>query len=317
MTSRISIFLIATLIVSFALPADAGGLRERLKARRQASSSQGDEDGGKPGAKVNPADLPAGTKIYKDIPYGKDPLQTFDVYTSANAQDAPIIMMVHGGGWKRGDKGGGGMVTAKVNYWQPKGFIYISMNYRLFPEVDIPTQAADVATAIALVQQKASTWGGDGSRLIMMGHSAGAHLVSYLSSDPALAEKYGAEPWSGTVSLDSAMLDAVEQMGNAQYKFLNQKIYVPVLGDDPEYWKLVSPYHHLSKDSIPLFIVCSNTRKDSCPQAYAYAKKAKSLGGQSAVHEEHMSHGQILANLGKPGSYTQSVDAFIQAAIRN
>ncbi len=200
------------------------------------------------------------------------------------------------------------MVTEKFKYWQPKGYIFVSINYRLHPAVDLPTEANDVATALALVQQKAASWGGNPDKIIMMGHSAGAHLVSYLSANPALAEKAGAKPWSGTVSLDSAMLNAVEQMTDKPYKILSTKIYDEVLGTDQDYWKLVSPYHQLTSDSIPIYIVCSSKRKDACPQGYAFAKKAESLGGKASVLEQNLSHGEILGNLGKPGAYTDSVD---------
>lgn len=318
----LSLALILTLSGQSVARAEGGlleKLRERREARKEGSASAGDmsqrserkERGSKRGGKVDPATLPAGTKIIKDLAYGTDALQKMDVYAPAAAKDAPIIIMVHGGGWKRGDKGGEHMVTEKVKYWQPKGFIYVSINYRLHPAVDLPTEANDVATALALVQKKAASWGGNPDQIIMMGHSAGAHLVSYLSANPALAEKAGAKPWSGTVSLDSAMLNAVEQMTDKPYKILSTKIYDEVLGTDQDYWKLVSPYHQLTSDSIPIYIVCSSKRKDACPQGYAFAKKAESLGGSASVLEQNLSHGEILGNLGKPGSYTDSVDQVI------
>ena len=309
----------AILMLSFALPAEAG-LLEKLRERRAAKQQgQTNEDGStsKRGGKVDPAQLPPGTEIIKDMSYGSDSLQKMDVYLPASPRNAPIMIMVHGGGWKRGDKGGTHMVTEKLNYWQPKGFIFVSINYRLHPTVDLPTMAKDVSTALALVQKKAPSWGGDPSRIIMMGHSAGAHLVAYISADPTIASRAGARPWSGTVVLDSAMLNAVEQMTNKPYKILSKKIYDEVLGTNPKYWEEVSPFHQLNSSNIPTYIVCSSTRKDACPQGYEFAKKAKSLGGQSAVLEQKMSHGEILGNLGKPGSYTQSVDTFIQGVLRN
>lgn len=318
------LFLVTILTLSGQSVAQAEGgllekLRERREARKEGVATSGEsakrserrQEGSKRARKVDPAELPPGTKIIKDLAYGKHALQKMDVYAPADAKDAPIIIMVHGGGWKRGDKGGEHMVTEKVKYWQPKGFIYASVNYRLHPEVDLLEEAADVAAALAFIQAHASLWGGDPERIIMMGHSAGAHLVAYLSADPQFAKKEGARPWQGTIVLDSAMMNAVEQMTNKPYKILSKKIYDEVLGADQEYWKTVSPYHQLVAEAVPTYIVCSSKRKDACPQAHEFSRKAKSLGANSEVLEEPLTHGEVLGNLGKLGAYTDTVDKMI------
>lgn len=304
---------------------ERGRILQKLMERRQAGESGDDiasgfsrggrrgqqQDGESPGRKVTAADLPPGTRIIKDVPYGADKLQTFDVYAPPEARNAPILVMVHGGGWQHGDKGGVHMVADKVKYWQPKGYIYISVNYRLYPQAQITDEADDVAAALALIQKQAKTWGGDSSRIVMMGHSAGAHLVALLSANPALAFRKGVRPWAGTVVLDSAMLNAVEQMTNNPYPRLSKRIYEGPLGTDRNYWEEVSPYHQLVADAVPMLIVCSSKRKDSCPQAHQFSEKAKKLGVLASVNEESLSHGEILGNTGKHGLYTEKIDAAI------
>ena len=92
--------------------------------------------------------------------------------------------MLDGGGWRVGVKANPGVVKNKVAHYVPAGYLVVSINYRLSPEVDPLAQAHDVAAALSFVQSAASAWGGDPSRIVLMGHSAGAHLVSLVTADP-------------------------------------------------------------------------------------------------------------------------------------
>lgn len=127
-------------------------------------------------AQQRSAPLPAGVQRIADVPYGPDPAQRMDVYVpagttaGASALRAPVIFMVHGGGWRIGDKAMGRVVQEKVNRWVPKGFILISANYRMLPAAPVSAQARDVQAALVAAQQRASTWGGDSGRFILMGH---------------------------------------------------------------------------------------------------------------------------------------------------
>lgn len=80
--------------------------------------------------------LPAGGKQFTDVAYGSDPLQKLDVYVPANVVRAPVIFMVHGGGWVEGDKANHNVVFNKVPYFLGKGFVLVSTNYRLSPAVN-------------------------------------------------------------------------------------------------------------------------------------------------------------------------------------
>uniref|UniRef100_UPI0039B64623 alpha/beta hydrolase n=1 Tax=Vibrio vulnificus TaxID=672 RepID=UPI0039B64623 len=91
------------------------------------------------------AGLPAGSRVLRDQPYGPDPAQRMDVFIPPGARSAPVILMVHGGGWRRGDKAHGRVVDNKVAHWLPAGAIVVSVNYRMLPEADVPTQRDDVA----------------------------------------------------------------------------------------------------------------------------------------------------------------------------
>lgn len=258
--------------------------------------------------------VPEGVSRIADIAYGQDPRQRMDVYlpgkaaNAANAAKVPVIVMVHGGAWMVGNKAMPKVVDNKVAHWvKRKGWILISVGYRLSPQVDPLVQARDVATALAKAQSMAASWGGDSSRFFLMGHSAGAHLVALLSASPALAREAGAQPWLGTVALDSAALDLERTM-----KARHMRFYDRVFGADPAYWRSVSPSQVLAPDAAPVLLVCSTQRGDGpCPQARDFAARATARGLRAGVLEQNLTHEQINALLGLPGAYTNAVDGFM------
>jgi arylformamidase len=282
------------LLAALTCHAHAGPLRERLEARRAARPADS-------------AQLPAGVKLVRDVAYGSDRAQRFDVYIPRDAAGAPVIFMVHGGGWKHGDKAMERVVENKVAYWSARGFILVSADYRMLPEADVLTQARDVASALAAAQAKAAGWGGDPARFILMGHSAGAHLVALLSSSPQLR---GPLRWLGTVALDSAAFD-IEQIMQGRH----MRLYDEPFGKDPAYWRAVSPYAQLTQAGVPMLAVCSSRRDDSCAQARRYAARAGALGMRVQVLAQDLSHMEINETLGQQGAYTQAVDQFMRALL--
>ena len=260
-------------------------------------------------AESGPFELPPGARVEKDLAYGGDPLQRLDVYHPASAQNAPVIFMVHGGGWTRGSKNLWRVVKNKVSHWVGKGYILVSTNYRMVPAADPVTQADDVAKALAYVQSHLKSWNGDPSRIVVMGHSSGAQLVALLTADPSIAAHQGAAPWLATVSLDSAAMN-VEQLMNRRHF----RLYDQVFKNDPAYWRQASPTLRLAgKPVAPMLAVCSSRRADSCPQARAFAAKATQLGGRVTVLPVDLTHPEINAYLGTGGAYTDGVDGFLKS----
>ena len=253
----------------------------------------------------------AGVRKLADLAYGESAKQRIDVYLppagTSPPGGAPILVMVHGGAWMFGDKSSPGVVGAKVDHWVAKGWILVSVNNRLMPEAEPPVQAEDVAHALAFVQKQAPAWGGDASRLVLMGHSAGAHLVALLSASPGLAARSGAGRWAGTVVLDSAALDLSGLMQQRHPRF-----YDRVFGADPEKWRAASPTDRLAADAVPMLLVCSSLRlDDSCGQSARFAARATAAGGVARMHQEALAHNAIDVELGRPGAHTDVVDAFI------
>lgn len=245
----------------------------------------------------------------ESVSYGQSPRQRFDVYVASRSKEAPVILMVHGGGWRRGDKGMSGVVDNKFERWGRRGIVFISANYRLLPEADPYAQAEDIARALAKAQAAAARWGADPKRFVLMGHSAGAHLVALLAASPNLLKKFGAMPPIATVSLDSGTLNVVKTMEGRHFE-----LHDAAFGKDRDFWLKTSPWHALKEKPAPILSVCSTRRADACLQAQDFAARIRSYGGTGEVLRMDLSHGEINQNLGLPGDYTNAVEAFLRRA---
>lgn len=117
----------------------------------------------------------AQAKTFKNISYGNNKL---DIYQPSNAQNAPIMIFVHGGAWKAGSKGS---VGAKASHFTSRGYVFISVGYTLYPRANAEQQALQVAQAVNWVAHNAQALGGNANRIALMGHSAGSHLASLAS----------------------------------------------------------------------------------------------------------------------------------------
>ena len=288
--------------------AQAGLLRERLQERfaeRHAATTENDEF---TDTSVTSNSLPAGVRVMRNLAYGADAKQRLDVYLPTHPlTNAPVIFMVHGGAWRTGDKAMSNVVDNKIARWVPDGIVFISINYRLLPQADPLLQAQDVATALAYAQKNAAQWGADAHQFVLMGHSAGAHLVSLLAADPTLATRQGAQPWLGTVSLDSAAYDIPQIMAVKHYRF-----YDKAFGSDPTYWQAASPLQQLKSQKTAFLAICSTQRPDKpCDQARDFVSQAKSLQISASLQPEPLTHKEINQQLGLNNAYTQRVETFL------
>ena len=252
--------------------------------------------------------VPAGVRVEHNIAYGADANQKFDVYLPEKPDNAPVIFMVHGGAWQFGNKANRYVVENKVARWVPKGFIFISADYRMIPNADPVEQARDIARAVALAQSKAHSWGADSNQFILMGHSAGAHLVALLATGNSLSAGLAIKSWLGIVSLDSGAYDVVQIMEKPHFP-----LYDNAFGSDKNFWISASPFYALTKQTRPILAVCSSRRPDSTTQAHRFAEKAASLGVKVTVLEKDYSHMEINSLLGRDESYTSAVESFMSS----
>jgi arylformamidase len=119
-----------------------------------------------------------------DCAYGYDPRQVVDLYTpTGGVTPAPVLLWVHGGGFVRGEKASADHpFNAHVGRWAARnGMLGAVMNYRLAPEHTWPAGGEDVGAAVDWLRAHAAAFGGDPTRIIVAGTSAGAvHVATYL-----------------------------------------------------------------------------------------------------------------------------------------
>lgn len=209
--------------------------------------------------------------------YGAAPLQKLDFYAAEGGKPAPLIIFVHGGGWRRGDKGNAGS-AAKIEHFTGEGYAVASLNYRLVPDARVEDQAQDVADGIAWLVHNATKLGIDSSRIVLMGHSAGAHLSALVGTDPRYLKTagIGMDRLAGVVLLDGAAYDVPAQMATGPG--IMQRVYGDAFGTDPARQRALSPTLQAAPPNAPSFLILHVDRADGARQSEALAKALQANG---------------------------------------
>lgn len=217
----------------------------------------------------------------QELSFGSDPLQRVDFWRGSQAE-APLVVFVHGGGWKRGDKS---MMkgSAKLTHWQSLGYAVASVNYRLVPSATVEQQAQDVADALARLKREAGQLGFDSKRIVLVGHSAGAHLVALVGTDPTYLRKAGLSyrDIAGIVPLDGAAYDVPAQV-NENPRLMGET-YRQAFGTDPERQRALSPTFHAAVPNAPSFLILHVQRRDGAAQSQGLARALEEAGTQASV----------------------------------
>ena len=272
-------------------------------------------------ARREAGERPAATRTAgpQSLVYGTDPLQVVDFWPAAQA-GAPLVVFVHGGGWKRGDKQ---MMrgSPKPAHWQAQGYAVASVNYRLVPAATVEQQAADVAAAVALLQARAQVLGIDGGRIALVGHSAGAHLVALVGTDPQYLRGAGLalSDVRGVVPLDGAAYDVAQQMVTGPR--IMRKTYAQAFGSDPARQAALSPTVQAAAPNVADFLVLHVEREDGTAQSEALARALRAGGSRAEVQgfagKGLRGHAEINRDLGDPAyPATPVVDAFLARVFR-
>ncbi|HEX8626248.1 MAG TPA: alpha/beta hydrolase [Allosphingosinicella sp.] len=127
----------------------------------------------------------ASTRVAQGIAYGEGPRRTLDVYAPRAAVERPraVIVFLYGGSWNSGRRQGYAFAARAL---AAQGFVVIVPDHRLVPDVRYPDFLADCAAAVRWARAQAKRFGGDGERIVLVGHSAGAYNAAMLALDPGL-----------------------------------------------------------------------------------------------------------------------------------
>lgn len=155
------------------------------------------------------ANRPHGKSAARTIAYGKDALQRLDVWTVPGSDAAPLVMFVHGSGSK--DNASSRWLPAHLTQ---QGYAYASIDYRLVPAVAVEQRAEDVAHAQRALLDRAAEPGIDRRRVVLIGHSAGAHLVALVGTDRRHLKSAGLgfADLRGVIANDGAAYDVPAQL---------------------------------------------------------------------------------------------------------
>jgi acetyl esterase/lipase len=190
-----------------------------------------------------------GVKVTRDVAYGTHPRHVVDVFQPDAARNAPVMIFVHGGAFVRGDKRVSDEVYDNVLYYFARqGIVGLNIEYRLAPESRHPGGARDLADAVAWTEREVGRYGGDPTRIYVMGHSAGGtHVATWAFDRTAIPERSksvaGVIIASGRVRVDvhpdNPNADAVRAY----------------FGADASLYDAHSPVTHANDPNLPVFIV--------------------------------------------------------------
>ncbi|OWZ21488.1 Carbohydrate esterase [Phytophthora megakarya] len=152
----------------------------------------------------------------------------------------PTCVFVHGGSWQRGDKSGG--LNQDIDQaFVRAGCVGVSVNYRLSPAVQHPEHAKDVAAAVTWLHRNIAKFGGDPDNLVLVGHSAGAHLVLQILADPQYLATAGMDKSVDTFVKGAVGISGVYNIVRlANTSFYGSLVTTPPFGERVEQWREAS-----------------------------------------------------------------------------
>lgn len=235
-------------------------------------------------------------KLNSEYKYGLDPAQEVDFYPLLGKPQAPLVVFVHGGGWVIGDKAIG--TRNKPAFYHQLGFAFASVNYRLLSKsssrenqaLSPNDQASDVAAAVGYLRNKAAQLGFDSNNIVLMGHSAGAHLAALVSANPSYLETAGV-PMSavkGVILLDGAGYDVNRQMdaiaNSGRKNRWATRMYESAFGLNPKVRQALSPFTHARQPNVASWLILHVAdREDSRDQSEALGNELNLNGSNATV----------------------------------
>lgn len=146
---------------------------------------------GSPVALVNRLLPRRGYELARSVAYGAGPRQVLDLYRPSGANKAPVVVFFYGGSWQSGARQTYRFLGSAL---ARRGIVAVVPDYRTYPEVTFPAFLEDGAAAVDWVRHNVAGYGGDRGRIVLMGHSAGAHIAAMLAIDGRWLAKVGVDP---------------------------------------------------------------------------------------------------------------------------
>lgn len=283
-----------------------GQLSDKCSAELQQRMQGRQAQNGNPAAQA----ALAKAKVDRTIFYGAHQRQQIDVYRPDGAAEGrTLIVFIHGGAWSFGDHK---TVQSKPKHFTDAGHFFASIGYRVLPDAPVEDQARDIGTALQTLRSQAKAIGFNPDNIVLMGHSAGAHLAALVSTDP----QYAGDAFAGingVILLDGAGYDVPTNMANAAPQGL--QLYKTAFGTDAERQKSLSPVSHVGGADAPNWLALYvDSRAPAKQQAEMLVEGLTRNGANAAAMPiANTDHGRLNRELGTEAGAqaTAAVDAFL------
>ena len=249
------------------------------------------------------AAVSAQVRVVSDLDYVAgseypDKKDRLDVYTPAAATNAPVIVSIHGGGLRQGDKSGHTFVGQR---FAQSGHVTVIVNHRLSPGVTHPAHIEDIAAAVAWTKRNIARYGGDPAKLFVIGHSAGAYLAALLVLDPRYLAAHGLTPRDirGVVPVSGFFY--VDRPGVAPDRPKD------TWGIDANVWKTASPATYVRRDVPPMLLLYADGDDSWRQQQQGEFVTALGHAGQRETEVRMIrgrTHNTIWSEMAKPEDET-------------
>jgi arylformamidase len=247
-----------------------------------------------------------------NVPYldGGHERHLLDIYTPEKPTDKklPVMFWIHGGGWQAGNKDD---VALKPKVLTERGFVFVSTNYRLLPEVTMDVLIRDVAASFGWVQRNIAKYGGDPNRIFVGGHSAGAQLAAIICTDDRYLKEQNVsfDVLRGCVPVDGDTYDIPKIIMTAEHRqaLYGGKMFTfghrQKFGNDPEKHVDFSAVTHVArgKGIPPFLLLYFPGNPDTRAQANRLAEVLRGSDIRAISYgKRDTNHSRLNNDLGKP-----------------
>ncbi len=270
-------------------------------------------------------DIPPGVSVIADIAYREGASEAWRLDLAMPKEPAdeprPAIVFVHGGGWRSGDKRAKNFLGPALEF-AGKGYVCITVNYRLLGEAPMPACIEDVKCAVRWLRAHAKKYNVDPDRIGAYGNSAGAHLVAMLGLCPASAGLEGDGPWQEYSSMVQAVVASATPtsflipMNDRQIQ-KDGKASSGLQNIPEEVKKKLSPITYVSASAPPFLLVHEESdRLVNVRQADEFVRALREAGAKDVTYMRYTDgsgHGVFAARIKETGP---AREAFLERTLK-